>query len=325
VGSAILATLCAVALLVYLKQLRYDPALFRATSDGTPRPTASASASAPSQSDFSTIVPAGFAAMGAPEAFGKDTLSDKIDGKAELYLECGFVNLDCQRFGDAKNPAAWFELFVYDMGTPLNAFAVFSNQRRSDGRESNAAQFAYSAGSSLFVAHGRHYIEAVAAENSQPLAAAIAETCRNFVAKNPAAKAEMSALAFLPAEGMHRNSVTLLLKDAFGFDKFDNVVTADYGISGTTVTGFLSVRKSPEEAAALAGAYQTMLTRDMGGDTVDTTSATVPGLKMASMLGDHEMVFAAGAVVAGVHAAKSRQAGEALVARLAAAIREKAK
>ena len=58
------------------------------------------------------------------------TLSDKINGKAELYLAAGFERLECRRFALADDPAGWLERFVYTMRAAPGAFAVYSQQRR---------------------------------------------------------------------------------------------------------------------------------------------------------------------------------------------------
>ena len=61
-------------------------------------------------------LPQGLKPLTAPETFKADTLSDKIDGKAELYLSAGFNRLFSQRFRDEKASDLWIEAFVYDMG-----------------------------------------------------------------------------------------------------------------------------------------------------------------------------------------------------------------
>ena len=58
------------------------------------------------------------------------SLSDKINGKAELYLAAGFARLETQRFALTDNPGQWMERYLYDMGQHANAFSVFSAQRR---------------------------------------------------------------------------------------------------------------------------------------------------------------------------------------------------
>jgi predicted DNA-binding transcriptional regulator YafY len=70
---------------------------------------------------------------------------------------------------------------------------------------------------------------------------------------------------------------------------------------------------NPEEAFRLGAALELVW------------MASAPNLKAASVLGDFEMFFAQGNTFAGVHAAKSKPAAQALSEKLAATIREKQK
>ncbi len=75
-------------------------------------------------------LPPGMVPLTSPEIFDPQTLSDKINGKAELYLSAGFVGLASQRFKDKAGSNLWMEAYIYDMGNGQNAFSVFSAQRR---------------------------------------------------------------------------------------------------------------------------------------------------------------------------------------------------
>jgi len=75
-------------------------------------------------------LPKGIQPLTETEIFDARNLSDKIDGKAELYLSAGFTRLVSQRFRDERATDLWMEAFVYDMGNNQNAFSVFSAQRR---------------------------------------------------------------------------------------------------------------------------------------------------------------------------------------------------
>ncbi|PKO15369.1 hypothetical protein CVU37_13155 [candidate division BRC1 bacterium HGW-BRC1-1] len=329
VSIAILLLMAAVAGAVYLKQFRYDSALFGVMD------LKESATSGPEQSSNETtiagVAPSQFAPpsaepMGPPESFDRESLSDKIDGKAELYLEAGFERLVSQRYALKTNPDKWFELYVYNMGKPMNAFAVFSNQRRSDAQASDVTAFAYGGGGSLFFAHGKYYVEAIASDADSELASAVVESARGLVRLVPAkAQGESSELALLPEEGMLSSSVNLMLTDAYGYDKFTQVLAADYLIDGTTTTAFLTIRKSAEEAAELAAGYHSMLVDGMGADNIDLTSSSISGLKGADMLGDTELVFSEGSVTAGIHTAKNREAAEKLAQRLLESIRENEK
>ena len=83
----------------------------------------------PSSKDFS---PAGKA-----ETYNNDNLYEKIDGKAPMYQEAGFVKLTTQRFAAKSNSELGFELYLYDMNNAKNAFSVYSRQKRADAIDLN--------------------------------------------------------------------------------------------------------------------------------------------------------------------------------------------
>ena len=97
VSWAVIGLLALIAVWVLIKQSDYDPSLFvpAVTESQLPAPVASESAPA---GDLSAFVSEGMTVMSPPETFGPETLSDKINGKAELYLSAGFLALQCQRF-----------------------------------------------------------------------------------------------------------------------------------------------------------------------------------------------------------------------------------
>ena len=82
-------------------------------------------------------LPEGIQPLTSTEIFDARNLSDKINGKAELYLSAGFTRLVSQRFRDERATDLWMETFVYDMGNNQNAFSVFSVQRRQDAADAS--------------------------------------------------------------------------------------------------------------------------------------------------------------------------------------------
>jgi hypothetical protein len=84
---------------VFIVQFNYNPAVQQMApvlASGGRSP-----ASAPASADKSVIfLPPGQLPLSPPETFDAATLSDKINGKAELYLSAGFVRLYSQRFKD---------------------------------------------------------------------------------------------------------------------------------------------------------------------------------------------------------------------------------
>ena len=102
-GYAILAVLGLIIVWLLIQQARFNPAVnvaLRAPLQGRTQAAASRAAAA-----TAALIPEveGFTPLAPGESFGPDNLSDKIDGKAELYLSAGFKEMSCRKFGlDAR-------------------------------------------------------------------------------------------------------------------------------------------------------------------------------------------------------------------------------
>jgi len=250
--------------------------------------------------------------MGPPERFDAETLSEKIDGKAELYLSSGFVSLVCQRFFSAGDNRLWLEVFLYDMGDGRNAFSVFSSQRRADGWDADLTRFAYRTENALFMAHGREYIEIVGSDAL--LSDAIVNIGRRFVKGRPSMVEELDEVSVFPSPGLDPSSITLLSTNVFGYEGLDHTYTAAYEREGRRLTAFVSLRPSVDDAVGLASSYVRFLL-DNGGEFVESGLA-IPGVKVVHLFDTYEVVFSKGVRLAGVHDAEDRAAAEALALKL---------
>ena len=320
-GAAVLLALAGVAFGVYASQSRYDPALFRAPA---PLPGAAA-AGEPAEVDlFGLALPPGIAARGRVERFDTETLHHKIDGKADLYLSAGFVELRCLRLaagdGDAGVGGAAFEACVYDMGGDRGAFAVHSSQRREDGLEiALAGAASYTTSNALFAAAGRYYLELVSPGAGSEAAAGREALARAFVALHRPAQERPPETALFPAEDLGAEGPRLIPDSAFGFARLDQVFVAPYALDGSEALAFLSTRADAAEATALAEAYAAFLVRNGATEVADGDGAAVlPGARILEVYGSWELVFARGRLLAGVHEASTRAAAVLLAGRLAA-------
>ena len=127
--------------------------------------------SAPALAATAAFIPEaeGFTPLVPTQSYGPDNLSDKIDGKAELYLSAGFKEMSCRSFGLGGTGGAHVEVFVYDMGSAPNAYAVFSGQRRSGSPTIPLTANAYATANALFFTQGQFYVEIVADRASETL------------------------------------------------------------------------------------------------------------------------------------------------------------
>jgi len=298
VSYLVVLTLVAIAVGVFLKQSRFNPAVLVAqqaaqlsskkTAPATPLDT-----------------PAEFVPLGAAETFNEENLFEKIDGKADLYLTVGFVELRCRRLALKAQPDAWCEMFVYDMAKLPQAFCVYSQQRRSEAQPLDIATYAYRTKNSLYFVCGRYYVEVVTAMPTEPMLTAMLALSRQFIAQNGGATERLPELALFPSANLVPDSHILYIAEAFGFDQLKNVFTAKYKAGNAEVTAFLTGCDDEVKATALAEAYRKFLLENGG--------KALPAANAVELMGNVEIVFAKGKQVVGVHAALNLEAAQAVV------------
>jgi hypothetical protein len=309
---ALMAILVIVGSGVFLHQFQINPAVLAL------RPESYQHALAP-ESDRPALIDAtasGLTPFSPPQRFGPDTLYEKINGRADLYLTSGFASLDTQRFSMDEAAGAWVEVFVYDMATPANAFSVFSMQRREGSRTDDTLPNAYRTENALFMTHGNLYLELIGTDASQGLQQAMGVLARLFVASHGGAAGVRAPGADLfPSAGFVPDSLQLITANAFGYEQLDQIYTAEYLIDGARLTAFISQRPTRDAASALALEYRQTLV-SYGAIIVDATPP-VEGASVLQFFDTYEIVFSQGRYLAGVHEAGNLDAAGKLARKLA--------
>ena len=322
VGYSILAALCAVAIFVLAQQQRFNPAVLVALREG-PLPGQPREDSSLPVSGAAALIPKGFAAftpLSDIETFSPDNLSDKIDGKAELYLSSGFKEMACRSFALGPASASRVEISVYEMSSPRGAYAVYSGQRRAGSEPSVLARNSYFTGNALFFASGSFYVEIIADEASEAVKNAIEQIGGKMIELLPPETGKLEETALFPQGGLSPESVRLAATDAFGLEGFNDVFTAEYRSESGEASAFLSIRPTAEDAAARARSYLKFLA-DNGYLEVSAEGAP-SGATVLSLDGSFEVVMVNGPILAGVHDATSLQAALELARDLEAQLRK---
>lgn len=322
----VLAVLAAAALWLCSAQARFNPAVIVAMAHPKGQPPAGAPAAASSSLTAQLLESlSAFSPLSSTESYNAETLSDKIDGKAELYLASGFMEMSCRAYAAGDGGQARVEVFLYAQGTPDDAFSVFSGQRRPGSPSLALTANAYSAGNAVFFAKGSFYAELVADRATPDVLAALESMAGALAAALPAEGGEDQAArtgvtGLFPAEGLQTDSVRLAASDALGMQGLQNVYTADYMVGDTLAGAFLASRASPGEAQAQAQAYQAFLAEN-GFRKVEAPQGAPPDAAVMAMEGMVQVVMARGSVLAGVHDAQDM----ATALRLASMLNERLK
>jgi len=248
-------------------------------------------------------LPVNFDFSGKREQYNSETLYEKINGKAPLYLGAGFSTLSTQRFMHREDPSLWFELYVYDMGTALNAFSVYSNQKRPGATviSSLGPRDHYKTENGLYLRHCNYYIECIGSSSSALLDEAMLATGQDLLSADPGSGATITELQLFPNENLVPGSFKLILNNAFGSEALHNTFIAKYRLNDQLVTAFISIQESPGKAIQAAESYYQFLIDNEG-----TPDNSVNSMQLVDLYGLVEIVFAAGPYVAGIHEGESR-------------------
>jgi len=261
--------------------------------------------------DLAGLAPQGFKPFGHGESYDEETLYEKINGKAPLYTESGFVKLSTQRYVSEKNDELTFELYIYNMGSAANAFSVYSIQRRAESSPADGMPFAYRTENALYLADGRYYCELIGSSDSPLLLDAVDFTATALIENlKDAGPAEIPQLAIFPSQNLIPNTFILYLNGAFGFAGLTNTFSAKYKVNDETVTAFISKQPDPAAAKELADQYAEFVIVN-GGEKIAPSD---PAVKYIDFYGSLEIVSVEDSFVLGIHQADDRMAADIILA-----------
>jgi hypothetical protein len=322
ISYGILGLLGLIAAWLLVQQSRFNPAVIVAISPPQlkSRPQA---VSGQALSATAALIPevSGFTPLAPVESYGPENLSDKINGKAELYLAAGFKEMSCRSYRLASAGEAHVEAFVYDMDSAPNAFAVFSGQRRPGSQSVSLTANAYATANALFFTKGKFYVEIVADRAAETLMSSLEAYAKALLARMPTEGETKDLAALLPKEGLALDSVRLSPADAFGLADFDNVLTGEYSLKSGRATAFMTERETPEQAQAEAQRYQEFLTAN-GYQKIRAPGAP-EDVSVLALDNSFEIIFVQGRTLAGVHDGSSLEAAQELLAQLKTALKGK--
>jgi hypothetical protein len=225
------------------------------------------------------------------ETYNAGNLYEKIDGKADLYLQNEFVSLSCRRYSSKSAEQNWAEVYIYDMTNGENAFAVYSLQKRSETTPLDWAQFGYSASDSVYVAAGKYYIEIFLSSEDNSLLASAQSAAGKIAASVSDNRTKIAILTLFPVENLVNDSFKFIKADAFGCSELESIFTAEYKINGISITAYLSKKKDSQTAGQTVAKYYRFLTDNGAKDLQHNMK--LPDLKAVELFGTNELFFSA--------------------------------
>jgi len=145
----------------------------------------------------------GWKAQGDVEIYDRETIFDYIDGAGEIYLLYGFQKVMVFRLIKAGEPTIVVELF--DMGSPEDAFGVFSHAR--EGEEQGIGQGSEYRGGLMCFWKANFFACIFSEGETIDTKKAVFDLAQKIAENIKVTGAKPKLLDFLPAEGLLDKSV----------------------------------------------------------------------------------------------------------------------
>jgi hypothetical protein len=208
---------------------------------------------------------AGWSLAGKPELYDRESLSDRINGEAELYFPYGFDRMAAARYGGEKSPGAGMDVEIYRMGSPLDAFGIYGNYRQKEGRGVAAGAESNLSGSQLFFYQGAFFIHIQLTGGGNPEPDTLVTCARAVAARLPGTSERPAALAVLERPEIIRGSERYLPQSILGYDFLNRGFMADAVVAGATLQLFLLPGPSPAATGAAFDRYRAQLGQVQSG------------------------------------------------------------
>ena len=187
---------------------------------------------------------------GKIETYNANNLYEKIDGRAELYISYDVVELVCTSYKREKDEGMFVDVFIYDMGSPQNAFGIYSYERAGVGKRIKLGEDGYEAGGSIYFWKGCYYVQVVAAFEDEAMKQLCLSLAKTIESQLKGGQSKIWGLESLPKEGLVSGSIVYIKRKAFGHDFLEDVYTAQYRYGGKNIKAFVSKCKSANDARA---------------------------------------------------------------------------
>jgi len=192
--------------------------------------------------------PTGWDFLDQVSHYTPESLYEIINGAAELYLAYDVVALTYANLADEVNADNYLDLYVYDMGSPTNAFGIFSVEKGINPQPVQLGRDAYWSDSSLFIWYGDYYIIIALPSSDSELKNLSQKLAQDIVSNLKDTGEPVQGLATLPKKGLLENTIRYFRVDAMGLHFLSDTFVAEYLFNQTRMTTFISTSISEQAA-----------------------------------------------------------------------------
>ena len=252
-----------------------------------------------------SLTPKGWALYGKVIQFTPINLYEIINGRAEYYLSYDMIRMTFASFRKSTDNSIFINLSIYNMGTPSNAFGVFSGERSLGAPPLKLGRDAYRSEANYYIWKGQYYIQIIATDTTYELRRIGMDLAKKLTDYLQDSGQPVWGLQALPQKNQVPQSVQYFLIDALGYSFLRNTYTAKYYNDKIEVSVFLSQQDSPESVRTTITKFKEHVNKY--GKGVDLLSVDGIELLSCDMGRYYDVFFQKGCLAAGVIGVKDKK------------------
>jgi hypothetical protein len=127
------------------------------------------------------------------ETFNADNLYEKIDGRAESFVQYSVKGMAYAFYHPSGDPSNELQLYIFEMGDALKALGKYGSEKPDDARPVAIGAEGYTAAGSTLFYSGRYYTQIVSTQDSPQFAAFALDLAKLVAARQNTAGAPQTA------------------------------------------------------------------------------------------------------------------------------------
>lgn len=207
----------------------------------------------------------GWSWQGKPKHYNPENLYNYIDGEAELYHAYGFQECATLTYFWGNPEDTSFVVDIYDMGTPINAFGLYSIYRHPGYQYEAIGVEAVVSSFGIKYYQGPYVVELKAGDSSEKTQQAMNTVAKKLSERIPNPADPPDLIRLLPVESQVDKTLKYTAKEMLNQAFLPAGLEATYRIGDEEVMGFVVLFDDAEDAGA--GFADLKLFYEKSGDT----------------------------------------------------------
>jgi hypothetical protein len=188
----------------------------------------------------------GWARSGTIKSYGADNLYTYINGEAEMYMPFGFQGLGTALYVKTGNPDTALVVDIYKMGSPLDAFGIYSYYRDPEAEDARIGSEGFVDESQLMFYKDRYFVRLSASGSSNPEPAVFIGCAKAIAGRIPGETSRPKELEILKVPGITPRTEKYAALSVMGYAFFKRGLTAEAVLNGRPAKVFVVIDESEQ-------------------------------------------------------------------------------